>query len=205
MRSWYQLIPSIDLASNIVYKIKHYPRGKNREEKVARGSTYRLLLAKEDADVVPMTTAARAYRTTLPSIAGCPSVPTINEKYFWNSRVKINIEETQYMCTTLFKDYHVLLYECTNKIVQEDNNNAIIVKTSLFQGFSFEWLSKTNVHVAICTNILRAKNENLETGRMYLHTKCYREFWSQLRTVGIGMLHLYAQYCPKLLPYWSGL
>ena len=53
--------------------------------------------------------------------------------------------------------YHVLLYECTNKIVQEDNNNAIIVKTSLFQGFSFECLSKTNVHVAICTNILRAK------------------------------------------------
>ena len=101
---WYQLIPSIDLASNIVYKIKHYPRGKNREVKVARRSTNRLLLVEEDADVVSMTTAARAYRTTLPLIAGCPSVPTINEKYFWNSRVKINIEETQYMCTTLFKD-----------------------------------------------------------------------------------------------------
>ena len=60
------------------------------------------------------------------------------KKYFYNSRVKINIEKTQYMCTTLFKDYHVLLYECTNKIVQEDSNNAIIVKTSLFQGFPFE-------------------------------------------------------------------
>ena len=69
--------------------------------------------------------------------------------------------------------YHVLLYECTNKIVQEDNNNAIIVKTSLFQGFPFEWLSKTNVHVAICTNILRAKNGNLETGRMYLHIRSF--------------------------------
>ena len=61
MQSWYQLIPSIDLASNIVYKIKHYPRGKNKE-KVARGSTYQLLLTEGDADVVLMTCAHTAQR-----------------------------------------------------------------------------------------------------------------------------------------------
>jgi len=45
-----------------------------------------------------------------------------------------------------------------------------MVKISLNQVFSLEWLSKTNVHVAICTTILRAKSTNFRPKLNYILT-----------------------------------